>query len=1731
VGSQGGQCAPCSWGSSGPVGGRPAEPERAAGAVFLIVGHYYEHLGLMLALDELGLLDEDLLSADGAQGEGEGEDEGERQAAQAEAEAEGGQSGGLEEGAPKELEAANNLSTMHRQPSVPRPRNHSAQLQSGRLLSTHSPWTTISGRGRARPRRPASIVLGVDTEPQDEGDHSARFLRGLLMDGVHWDKGNKQPNRRHPLDGERPAAGAGDQVGSIASKYGRYVAIVPSRPAKFHELLEEMRHFYANQNTFGPPDAPQTLSGASPNSTLASASTLASTSGASIEQALQTGGTASLQLTVRLLQLARLPVEAYYLHDAVQLMARYFAHCTRGPNATLERCRDGAQAFAWFRGRQYASSVDPSGWGQLDWRARDEGSYTLIGRWLANRQSSSSSGAREDDPSSSSSAASSASEDALGFDMAPIGEFHNPDWALDDQQLPGIKLRVEPGSVDEVWLPLWCALANESSPLARTACSQLRRRPWRAGGASGEPAGAHSEAGGWSVALAVARLVGLATSGWLALLLLSDWLALRLETFAANSAADKLREEEGCKLRQMDSPGRSAAHSKRPRAAGLSLWSALCARSSAANADQQPAGSSKSTASWFSPRDEANFLHIVQELLVARETHCLAATDCRLAESSPVVVAATGQPAARRAPHAAASEHHLHVTIGQDRSAKSPESCDLASFSLLAKTSTRHASGTAANGSRAKSYPSWASWAKFGPDEDVVDFGDNCCLRTTTAKESAITTTTEPKTSGQHGRLAHRQTVNLHCYMFAFPSCRFVHWLTALHQLKEMLFQYQLDAMQGLQNAAPSPMVHKRPQQRATGNLQGATFARAHANANGNGNGNGNGDQSGNGSEACLESKHEWQLGGAKSQLRAGLLRAFLSLVGGDSKSGQSTVGHQSHTNASGEHGTPLALPVDGAPTRRASLWRCVAGGRQISALDGRLRAGFFRGRHSGAAMVRLLLHKYKAPNQTLCDLHHLDHPNVQKLVAISLASQPKLLDGKGVQLVFAPSERGTLRDELRLLNGNLYLSARAWHTFKLHLWRSLTSDLLNGLEYLHHSQVKYHGNLWAKNCFLTADWRLKLAGFHGDHLRRSLGPYELRLASIGAAHQEQQSADLDNYYEEILYFAPELLQNHTRRSELDSRSLQLADIYSLSLVLFELFVGRDPWACALQDSQLEVNCEKSTPPTTKGGPDVNCLLNHSKKVLLIDRLKARPGLRPPMERLDNVLCSFIQHQHEATDQTSETQLDPERPHFASAPWCSSEGSHFHAGGGGAVLEEPYVKQRRQFHDELHPKELQPLEGENHLEGAASLRYHLKSVSSRQQITSQTSHNSAAFHLLDANSPLLATSSSISTCPGRCFLSLCFDDLRTVLRCCWSFSASDRPQSIGIVRSRLVRFLALKMSPMLDVSSNAHDNSDDHHLELLKLYSKLLEETAASRSEQVAREARRGERLSAAMLPQTVHPSHLQTPTTFHNISLCLAKFSFLHSRDGHSLDSAQARLDDVQFVLRNLDELVSSYQGHLQLVDSQADSLLRFMVYAGGPLSLDASGQASKLARHHELDECILLASFALQLLEAANRLRLPSGAGLQVSCVLQTGGRMHAGCIGPLRSTNPNYAGPLVLARYLLTGEPLEQVHSLEQYCAPQKILISGQFHRKLLQIMSNQEDLEQLNGSAPANRRSSFLHGINLLFLDDGEQIPLRNRLSYTMIKCNKSGPNDAYWLLNGYQLTPCQKLTLPHVLEAS
>ncbi|XP_014255995.1 atrial natriuretic peptide receptor 1 isoform X2 [Cimex lectularius] len=107
----------------------------------------------------------------------------------------------------------------------------------------------------------------------------------------------------------------------------------------------------------------------------------------------------------------------------------------------------------------------------------------------------------------------------------------------------------------------------------------------------------------------------------------------------------------------------------------------------------------------------------------------------------------------------------------------------------------------------------------------------------------------------------------------------------------------------------------------------------------------------------------------------------------------------------------------------------------------------------------------------------------------------------------------------------------------------SLMHDLIKGMAFLHHSDIKSHGNLKSSTCLVDSRFVLKITDFGLRSLRETAGSME--------------DSDSYAYWKKMLWTAPELLRLENPPLE----GTQKGDVYSFAIIVHEIVTRQGPWA------------------------------------------------------------------------------------------------------------------------------------------------------------------------------------------------------------------------------------------------------------------------------------------------------------------------------------------------------------------------------------------------------------------------------------------------------------------------------------------------------------------------------------------------------------------------------------------
>ncbi|KAF1764332.1 hypothetical protein GCK72_004279 [Caenorhabditis remanei] len=152
--------------------------------------------------------------------------------------------------------------------------------------------------------------------------------------------------------------------------------------------------------------------------------------------------------------------------------------------------------------------------------------------------------------------------------------------------------------------------------------------------------------------------------------------------------------------------------------------------------------------------------------------------------------------------------------------------------------------------------------------------------------------------------------------------------------------------------------------------------------------------------------------------------------------------------------------------------------------------------------------------------LRKMDHDNLNKFIGLSI-------DGPMYVAVWKMCSRGSLQDIIA--RGNF--SMDGFFMF------CIIRDIAEGMNYIHKTFLRVHGNLRSATCLVNDSWQVKLAEFGLDNLLEEHTPTKKRL----------------------LWAAPEVLRGSLTVSQMEPS----ADVYSFAIIASEILTKREAWDIA----------------------------------------------------------------------------------------------------------------------------------------------------------------------------------------------------------------------------------------------------------------------------------------------------------------------------------------------------------------------------------------------------------------------------------------------------------------------------------------------------------------------------------------------------------------------------------------
>ncbi|KAK5982629.1 Receptor-type guanylate cyclase gcy-8 [Trichostrongylus colubriformis] len=249
-------------------------------------------------------------------------------------------------------------------------------------------------------------------------------------------------------------------------------------------------------------------------------------------------------------------------------------------------------------------------------------------------------------------------------------------------------------------------------------------------------------------------------------------------------------------------------------------------------------------------------------------------------------------------------------------------------------------------------------------------------------------------------------------------------------------------------------------------------------------------------------------------------------------------------------------------------------------------------------------------------------HDNINPFLGLSFNEKEEVL------LVWKFCSRGTLQDVI--YNDNIALDQKFHGAF--------IRDILAGLEYLHSSNIGYHGSLTTWACLIDRNWMIKLTDYGiADPLERWEKQQAISVTEIGGADDKSQARQATS----VLYEAPELLKNREknrlRRVDQDwmkqsQGRKQLGDIYAFGIVMYEIIFRALPFPDSTDISAL-VESLKDGGKVVKPQIQSNKVLNMDLTSLILDCWNSSPEMRPSIRRIKLNIETYLKVRGSLVDQ------------------------------------------------------------------------------------------------------------------------------------------------------------------------------------------------------------------------------------------------------------------------------------------------------------------------------------------------------------------------------------------------------------------------------------------------------------------------------------------------------------------
>ncbi|VDM46680.1 unnamed protein product [Toxocara canis] len=254
-----------------------------------------------------------------------------------------------------------------------------------------------------------------------------------------------------------------------------------------------------------------------------------------------------------------------------------------------------------------------------------------------------------------------------------------------------------------------------------------------------------------------------------------------------------------------------------------------------------------------------------------------------------------------------------------------------------------------------------------------------------------------------------------------------------------------------------------------------------------------------------------------------------------------------------------------------------------------------------------------KADMLLLYQMKQAVHDNINPFIGISFDKMPQFI------AIWKHCFRGTLADLIfggvRGNDPNRKLDSEDGPAFDQNFKSAFVRDIVRGLDFLHSSQIGYHGALTPSQCLIDSHWILKISGF-------GLSRMMFKWKNNGAITTGDGLAFIPN--SELHYYAPEVRRRMKSLKKysamLPAKQGQAADMYAFGMILYEIVFRRK--SVYIDDSDKE------------------SLMNDDEPGLFCEAAEALIPIYPSMPNCDDIHPDLVGLMHKCWNGIAEQRPD-----------------------------------------------------------------------------------------------------------------------------------------------------------------------------------------------------------------------------------------------------------------------------------------------------------------------------------------------------------------------------------------------------------------------------------------------------------------------------------------------------------